>query len=436
MPAILDADPPQTVAPRFADRLTLAAAWMVTAAVLFVPLICAPDLIDRYRLVKESWTRGEALLGFVLVFAAIVFGGRERLQAMLRDRLLSGVVLAGFVWAAITTATSTQRALSIDSMVTVGTTCLLFLVTWFVAPQVRLVLFDLLVPAVGLNVTLAALQEYGIYNPFKVHEFISRHLTATGFIGNPNIVGSYAALVTVILVAAAFRVHGFRRVWYLLGAVAGVVGVLVSDTETAVIVMGVGLLALAVGKSMKRVLVVTGVLLVVLVAGIVFRVPVVREIVSLPQRIQQGGLETALSGRVAPALIALKMTRERPLFGFGPGTYGFHFMPRRIALTGERKGSSPGIATNFGEVHNDHLQILAEAGVPAYLLFLAFILLILRIAWRSDAVTERAQIARIVALPLALAFLVLCLAQFPLHVAVARQLLVTIAGLIAGWSRG
>jgi hypothetical protein len=42
---------------------------------------------------------------------------------------------------------------------------------------------------------------------------------------------------------------------------------------------------------------------------------------------------------------------------------------------------------------------------------------------------------RAIAIPAAIALLVLCLAQFPLHVAATRQLVVTLAGLIVGWSR-
>jgi O-antigen ligase len=91
--------------------------------------------------------------------------------------------------------------------------------------------------------------------------------------------------------------------------------------------------------------------------------------------------------------------------------------------------------TNFGEVHNDHAQLLAETGLPGYLLFLAAIFAIVRAVRERKTTDARSSIARGIALPLAGTLLVLGLAQFPLYVTITRQLLVTMAGLLIGWSR-
>lgn len=58
---------------------------------------------------------------------------------------------------------------------------------------------------------------------------------------------------------------------------------------------------------------------------------------------------------------ALRMFRERPLFGWGPGTYQFQYAP--FQYSSERTN----ISTNFGDrgsTHSEYIGPLAESGVP------------------------------------------------------------------------
>ena len=70
---------------------------------------------------------------------------------------------------------------------------------------------------------------------------------------------------------------------------------------------------------------------------------------------------------------ALRMAEERPVFGWGPGTYQFEYAP--FQLTEDKTE----ISTNWGELgnaHSEYLGLMAEAGVPGmviYILLLAFI---------------------------------------------------------------
>ncbi|HEX2834620.1 MAG TPA: O-antigen ligase family protein [Thermoanaerobaculia bacterium] len=417
-----------------ASRASVAAAWLATIGLLAVPLACAPDLVDRFRIIKESVLRAEAIVGLFLVIVAVAFGALPRVRELVRERALFAIAIAGLVWGAITTLTSTHRLHSIESLASIVAAIVLFLVVWFAATRVSLVAIDLLVLAAAINATLMTLQEYSIYQPFRVHPQMAAHLTATGLIGNPNIGGSYLALVAVILITAATAIRGLRRAWYIIGALFAIGGVLVSDTETAVVALAAGLGLLMIGRSWKRAIALAVVAATIFGIGVAMRIPVIVDLLALPQRISQHGLEVALSGRVAPAIIALRETRAHPLTGIGPGTYGYHFMPERTRLTVE-SGYPIGLGLNFGEVHNDHLQILAEGGVPAYLLFLGAVVAVLAAARRGDGTSDRARFVRMLAIPLAGAFLVLCLAQFPLQVAITRHLILTMGALIAGWSR-
>ena len=413
-----------------------ALGWLVTFSMVAVPLAVRPDLLDRFHVIKESLSRATALIGALIVVVAVALAGSERLREILRERAVVILVAAGVLWTAITAALSTNRMLSIDSFASVLTSALLFLVVWYAAPRIPLLVLDLLVPVVLINAALAYAQEHAIYDPFVTDDpTVTQHLKATGLIGNPNVVGSFMALASVILAGAAMRTRGVRRWLYAAGALCAVGSVMVSETRTALIALAAGLVLLGIGGSWKRALVFVVAVAVLFGAGVAARVPVVMSVLELPRLASQGTLEVATSGRVAPTLAALEMFRDRALIGVGPGAYRFQFMPYKTRVMEEHAGLVRGTSpTMFGEAHNDHLQMLAEVGLPGYLLFVAFVAAVCLAARRAGNADARQRVARIVALPLAGAFLVLCLAQFPLHLAVTRHLLVVAAGLMMGWS--
>jgi len=72
---------------------------------------------------------------------------------------------------------------------------------------------------------------------------------------------------------------------------------------------------------------------------------------------------------------ALRMSSERPLFGWGPGTYQFNYAPFQLA---EEK--TP-ISTNWGEggnAHSEYLGLLAEAGIPGMAIYIVLLFVIMK----------------------------------------------------------
>jgi O-antigen ligase len=68
---------------------------------------------------------------------------------------------------------------------------------------------------------------------------------------------------------------------------------------------------------------------------------------------------------------ALRMFKERPFFGWGPGTYQFQYAP--FQYSGERTF----ISTNFGDRGNSHSEYigpLAESGIPGTITFLLIVI--------------------------------------------------------------
>jgi O-antigen ligase len=129
-----------------------------------------------------------------------------------------------------------------------------------------------------------------------------------------------------------------------------------------------------------------------------------------------GQLSEMTSFRLPAYSAALAMFRERPLLGVGPGVFRALYLPYKLRLDAEhpqwiRLGNQ-----SFGQVHNDHLQILAETGLPGYLIFLAALALVARLSFaRRDETDARTRFVTTYAFPGMVALFVLALAHFPLQ---------------------
>jgi hypothetical protein len=139
--------------------------------------------------------------------------------------------------------------------------------------------------------------------------------------------------------------------------------------------------------------------------------------------------------RLGPWAAALEMIRERPLVGFGPGTFGAEFMAHRLAAE-ERWGERltiPLLTSSFGETHSEYLQAAADAGLPAALaavVALAALLLPLARAARDRGDEERRAEA-VVLVAVLVAGAVAALTWFPLQLPVTAVPLLLVAG--RGW---
>jgi putative inorganic carbon (HCO3(-)) transporter len=77
---------------------------------------------------------------------------------------------------------------------------------------------------------------------------------------------------------------------------------------------------------------------------------------------------------------AIEMWKEKPFFGYGPGTYMFEYAPFQLG----RNYTS--ISTNFGDVgnaHSEYLGPLAETGIIGMLIFLALFVMTFYYAFQT-----------------------------------------------------
>jgi O-antigen ligase len=135
------------------------------------------------------------------------------------------------------------------------------------------------------------------------------------------------------------------------------------------------------------------------------------------------------------------MFTDHPLVGVGPGCYGWQYFTYKLRVAQDHPGlvTSPSYPLNFGEAHNDHLQMLAVGGLPAYLLFLG------SLGWISTASFRRAraapeitdacsEFAKTFALPFSVALTVLAFGSFPLEIAATTLSNLFLAALVVRWN--
>jgi O-antigen ligase len=411
-----------------------ALAILTVAGLVIVPTIFLTGVYDYFRVIKEVAFRAEAILAVFLLGVAVAAGGTARLRELVRARAVMAVVAAAFLWSVITAMLSTNKFQSAESMITAVCSIALFIGVWFASRSVPVAALLILAPAAAVNAVITALLEYDIWRPFEftlVSRELASHQSTTGLIGNPNDVGAYLALCAVVLLGAAQHLRGWKRWIAALGGLVALAGVFASQTRTAVITAGVALFILAVRKSLFAGLAMLGVLLAGLIAASFTPIPVLTRLLQVPQQVARGQWGAMTSHRNIAFVAAIDMARERPLTGWGPGTYKAHYMHRRLeSLANHPEQTQSETAAMFGETHNDHLQLLAECGVPAYALFLAALVLIARA--RADG-GGPARAAAILGAPFAAAIFVLALAFFPLQIAVTRHLMLTMAALLIGW---
>ena len=418
--------------------LPTAAVVTLALGLLIIGVYVSKASNDPFRLPKELAFRTEAIL-LLLIGVFVATQKRGTWGEVVRGIAPAewAVCIAIALWTALTTYTSQNRPLSEESIVTVLAAIVIFLATRRIAPHLPMLAFELSLIPVIVNAVLAVLQEYRIWNPFTFPADAIGHQQTTALIGNPNDVGAYLVAPAVATAIAAVVVHGWRRWIYVALLPVEVAGLVASGTRTALIAFVAGLIAFVLIRPLRQALIAAAVLVAVVAFATRPSTLLGQTIGTLIDAAQHRQYDVVFSERLVPFLSAADMARSHPVAGVGPGCFKYEFMDERFAIESKYpKKWTAGWPQNFGETHNDHLQVAAETGLPGYALFLAAVL-ILAIRWRRPQAgapdTPQRVFAHALRAPLAVTFFVLCLAQFPLQIAAPRLMFLTLAGLATGW---
>ncbi len=408
-------------------------SWFVIAVtMLSVPLVISLEAKDSFRLPKELLFKAAGILLCALAISDLILGGRRALDRW-RSRPLLAVLAAALFWCLVTTWLSTNRALSVASLFNLVVAMMVFVAIYTGASGRSLsILYLAFIPAV-LNATLAITQRTTLWTPIKFDAVYSSRFGTTALLGNPDDVGMY--LLTPALAASALAlVSKKHRLTAMALATIIVAGMVASETLGALIALGAGLLVLFLPRAPRTTI---AAMTVALLLATVF-------IASSPPRraatrwkiesVLGGDFDPLLSGRIPAFLAAWRMFSTHPITGVGLGCFPFQYFDEKLAIEKTHPRLINRNVVNFGETHNEHLQILAEGGLPAYAIFLAAFIVVSRLSLRkAHPDTETAGFARALALPLAVGLFTLMLSSFPLHIAAATAEIAFFCAVILKW---
>jgi len=415
----------------------LATYALVLAGALALPLVFRLDPSAMFRLPKTIFLRGEAILLVSITLASIV-AGAPLPRPRWRDAwlLLPLAALAAF---AVLTLTSTNRELSAGALGSAIATAVVFFATVAAARTGGWLLVAAPLVAAVTNALLVIVEETNLWMPFGVQAGLPHHLQCDALIGNPNEVGGYlgaAALAIVAVIATRGRSNRWNVSEILIAAVL-VIALIACQTLTAILAFSAAAFFLVVISSWRNALRIGAAAVIMAMLLIALVTPFRHRAANVVNWIRTGDYNAIVTDRLTPFVAAWSMFAEHPLTGVGPGAFAWQYYDYKIHAEQRypslRHAYNRGV--NFGEVHNDHLQALAEGGVIGYGVFLAVIgaLGFLSFTIPPAAPDWRQQFVRRLALPLAVFWIVLSIAQFPMETTVIRALLVHLAALCVGW---
>jgi O-antigen ligase len=201
---------------------------------------------------------------------------------------------------------------------------------------------------------------------------------------DPNFFGQVLVATAMLALYLALSARGRAGRVLGLAALAGCLtaSALTGSRGALVAAAAAFFLILLLAPIPRGVVAATGALVVV--AGLIFLPPGLKARVGLPTSSAESaevaavtkGSEAAVRGRTSENLAALRMLRDYPILGVGPGDYPLHYLEYSQEI-----GLDPRLAPR--DAHSLYLEALAETGIIGASAFLVVLWLALRGAWRA-----------------------------------------------------
>ncbi len=270
------------------------------------------------------------------------------------------------LWASLSAALSPDRAVALDSLRTILGFCLLLpLGASAVVARRRNVLLAALLAAAAVNAALSLLQARGV-SLFRLQTYGTRNETGAlaGNVGYLALSLAFAAVLALGILFAA-RQAGVR-IFALAVLLLSLAGLFVNRNLTALVALVVGGFLLLVLYFGRRSLVPVAAVVVAFALASLLVAPLRQRVGEAVQMVRRGDWDRLTTYRTGAWAAALEMTRERPVAGWGPGTYAAEFTPHRLKaeIRTRRRYVNPLLTSSYSEAHCDYLQAFAETGVP------------------------------------------------------------------------
>ncbi len=351
----------------------------------FIIIFCTPlsvQLIDFFPSspIDFAIPTEPMLFGMMIIFYYKILYDRS-FDMRIVTHPVTYAIFFNIIWILITTITSTMPMVSIKFLLArIWFITIYYFLAILVFRKYRTIpvfIWSYVIAMIFVVVfTISRHVQYGLFDSEAAH------IVMSPFFRDHTSYGAILAMLIFALggVLLSRRGNMLLRIflwgpWFVLGA-----GLVLSYTRAAwmSVIVASGILFLAIFRIKFKYILVVGVVMVVYLAG--KRVELLQKMeqnrqnssVTLSEHVKSvSNISTDESNleRINRWNSAIRMFREKPVFGHGPGTYSFRYAPYQLLR------DKTGISTDFGDMGNAHSEYIGPLAESGFLGSLSFVII-------------------------------------------------------------
>lgn len=213
---------------------------------------------------------------------------------------------------------------------------------------------------------------------YAVFQYVNTGERPISFFGNPVFLAEFTACLFPLILVSLLAYKKYK-LFTAINLCLSLLVLALASSRGAILSLGVSLfifLYLSVSNKAFAVIDKKKTAIILLITFAIFTAitffprfkPAVTYNINRALEVTHGG-GASLSNRAVILKTGLKMSAEKPVFGFGTGGFRYYFQKYQVSVITAENPSF----INTSYAHNDYLQLLVETGAAGLLLFLLFV---------------------------------------------------------------